>query len=237
MKTALPSIPKGNRRVIAVDGPAGAGKGAVCRAVATQFDLAYLETGALYRVLALLSLQSGRQDPQFLADQAISMPFVFRASSGDTSSTVWQAFLDEKNITDQLRNELVGQIASQVAAIPAVRTALLNFQRHYGEGKNIILDGRDVGTMVWPDADLKIYLTASLEERAKRRALELQDRGEDVNLPKIHASMAERDKRDAERAHAPLQPASDAILVDTTKMSLLQTIQVVVSFVETTLKK
>ena len=237
MNTTLPSIPKGNRRVIAIDGPAGAGKGAICRAVAAQFDLTYLETGALYRVLALLSLQSGIHDPQLLADMAITMPFVFRSSSADPSATVWYAFLNGKNITDQLRQELVGQTASQIAAIPAVRTALLSFQRHYGAGKNIILDGRDVGTMVWPDADLKIYLTASLEERAKRRALELQERGEDVNLPEIHASMAERDKRDTERTHAPLKPASDAILVDTTEMSLLQSIQVVASLVEATVQR
>ena len=135
-------------------------------------------------------------------------------------------------MTDNLREEAIGQIASKIAGLSPVRTALLAFQRSYGAGQNIILDGRDVGTVVWPDADLKIYLTASLQERAKRRAFELQTRGENANLPQIYARMAERDKRDAERAHAPLKPASDAIQVDTTFMNLAQSIKVIASHIE-----
>lgn len=220
-------IPKGNRLVVAVDGPAGAGKGAVCRAVAAQFNLAYLETGVLYRALGLLALREKNSHPQKLTQWAVEMPFVFQAVGQDSASTLWRAFLGGEDVTDELREESVGQAASKVAAIPTVRSALLAFQRCYGGAQNIILDGRDVGTLVWPDADLKLYLTASLEERAKRRALELQERGEGVNLSEVCARMAERDKRDTERAHAPLRPARDAIQVDTTLMTLAHSIQVV----------
>ncbi|MBF0125800.1 MAG: (d)CMP kinase, partial [Magnetococcales bacterium] len=130
------------------------------------------------------------------------------------------AFLGEEEVTLALRGEEVGQAASRVAALPGVRKALLAFQRRYGAGRDVILDGRDVGSVVWPDADLKIFLTASLEERAKRRALELQERGEAVNLEELIRSMAERDARDAGRPLAPMQPAVGAILVDTTALSL-----------------
>lgn len=232
MTTPLTDIPKGGRWVITVDGPAGAGKGAVCRAVAAQYNLAYLETGALYRALGLIALKTNIDAPQALAQQATTMPFAFRTTTPGQGPTVWRAFLGEKDVTDNLREEAVGQAASRIAALPPVRSALLAFQRRYGDGQNIILDGRDVGTIVWPDADLKIYLTASLEERAKRRALELQERGENASLQHIRTWMAERDKRDSERSHAPLKPAADAIQVDTTLMTLTQSIQVVASHIK-----
>lgn len=225
-------IPKGPRLVIAVDGPAGAGKGAVCRAVAARFDLAYLETGALYRALGLLALRENTDDPKQLAHWAENMSFSYAPQTDKNASTAWRAFLDGADVTDNLREEAVGQSASYIATLPAVRTALLAFQRRYGGEKPAILDGRDVGSVVWPDADLKIYLTASLKERARRRAFELQERGENANLPEIHARMAERDRRDMERSHAPLKPAPDAIQVDNTRMTLAETIQVVASHIE-----
>ncbi|MBF0179049.1 MAG: (d)CMP kinase [Magnetococcales bacterium] len=212
------TIAKGNRRVVAVDGPAGAGKGAVCRGAASRFGLAYLETGALYRAVGLISLRSGIGNPDALTRAAGEMPFAFRPVGGGE----YAAFLGDEEVTLALRAEEVGQAGSRVAAMPGVRRALLGFQRRYGQDRDTILDGRDVGSVVWPDADLKIFLTASLEERAKRRALELQARGETVIVENLIARMLERDQRDAERDHAPMCAAPGAILVDTTSLTLAQ---------------
>lgn len=222
------SITKGQRLVVAVDGPAGAGKGAVCRGVANHFDLTYLDTGSLYRAVGLLSLKEGVEDPEQLGHLAANMDFVFQK----VNPGVFCATLFGQDVTQKLREEHIGQTASKVAAMPQVRQALLAFQRQYGGDKNIILDGRDVGTIVWPDADLKLYLSASLQERAKRRALELQARGETVNFAEILATMAQRDKQDSERTHAPLRAAKDAITVDTTQLTRHQSIERVIHLLE-----
>ena len=215
-QTNGPAIAKGQRLVIAVDGPAGAGKGAVCRAVASRFALAYLETGALYRAVGLLALRQGVVDPGALAVLAGAMPFFCRSDPGGS----FYAFIAEEDVTRELRAETVGHAASRVAAMPEVRQALLGFQRRYGGGGDVILDGRDVGTVVWPDADLKVFLTATLEERARRRALELQAAGETVSVAVVSALMVARDARDTGREHAPLVPADDALVIDTTYLSL-----------------
>ncbi len=206
-----------NRLVIAVDGPAGAGKGAICRWVASRFGLEYLETGALYRVVALLSLEGGGLSgaPELLARKARNMPFACRLVDDR-----FESLLAGRDVSWDLRREEVAMEASKVAALGPVRDALKEFQRHYGGEKNIILDGRDIGTVVWPEAQRKIFLTASVEERAKRRALELQERGETVSLPRVLEEMKLRDARDMGRAHAPLVPADDAVVVDTTHLSL-----------------
>lgn len=206
--------------VITVDGPAGAGKGAVCRWAAMQFGLLYLETGTLYRAVALVSLREGGlvDEPERLARLGRTMDFVYSANDGR-----FVASLDGLDVTAMLRQEHVSMEASRVAALGPVRQALLDFQRHYGKGKNRILDGRDTGTVVYPEAQLKIFLTASVEERAKRRALELQGRGETVNLQRVLEEMKVRDARDVNRANAPLVPASDAVVVDSTRMSLEET--------------
>ncbi|NGZ05483.1 MAG: (d)CMP kinase [Magnetococcales bacterium] len=217
-------VPKGERIVVAVDGPAGAGKGAVCRSAAARFGLSYLETGALYRAVGLIATRTGLTGTLELARIAATMPFAYRA----LGAGCYAAFLGEEEVTLALRAEEVGQAASRVAALSEVRAALLGFQRRYGAGTDLILDGRDVGTQVWPDADLKIFLTASLEERARRRALELQERGEAVNLTELIARMAERDARDAGRAHAPMAAAPGAVVVDTTAMTLAESCQAVI---------
>lgn len=216
-----------DRKVIALDGPAGAGKGTVCRAVAAHFELAYLDTGSIYRAMGLLSLRREERDEEALAALAAGMDFEFRFQAGGP-----RAFLDGEDVSEALREEAVGSRASEVAAMPKVREALLAFQRGYGGERDAILDGRDVGTVVWPDASLKIFLTASLEERAKRRALELQERGEPVNYSQVQALMAERDARDSGRAHAPLAHADDALLVDTTGKTAEEVINQVVQLVE-----
>jgi CMP/dCMP kinase len=230
MVAGVEPIEKGSRFVVAVDGPAGAGKGAVCRAVASRFGFSYLDTGSLYRAVGLLALRNNIPASEVgkLAQLAAEMPFAFRW----VEELGFRAFLDKEDVSDALRDESVGREASQVAALPEVRSALLTFQRRYGGGENIILDGRDTGTVVWPDADLKLFLTASLEERAKRRALELQGKGETVSFHKIRDMIAERDARDSNRAHAPLASASDANQVDTTALTLDQSIEVVVKLVQ-----
>ncbi len=223
-------VEKGSRFVVAVDGPAGAGKGAVCRAVAARFGFDYLDTGSIYRAVALLSLRAdvSADAVEKLAELAARMPFAFR----ETQGLGFRAFLGREDVSDALREERVGRRASRVAALPPVREALLTFQRLYGGGNDIILDGRDTGTVVWPDADIKVFLTADLEERAKRRALELQGKGETVSFPKIRDMMAERDARDSSRAHAPLAPAPDAHHIDTTTLTLEESIAAVVGIVD-----
>ncbi|MBF0187562.1 MAG: (d)CMP kinase [Magnetococcales bacterium] len=218
---------KGTRLIIAVDGPAGSGKGSVCRSVADRFGLAYLETGAIYRAVGLIALEQGLDAPESLAEAAAEMPFTFRALGGGN----YGAFLGEREISDDLRREEVGERASQVSAIPDVRQALLGFQRGYGGSDDAILDGRDVGTVVCPDAGLKIFLTASLEARAERRALELQAKGEPVSLREVSARMAARDARDSGRSHAPLKPAEDAVIVDTTPMTKSESIERVAALI------
>ncbi|MBF0415206.1 MAG: (d)CMP kinase [Magnetococcales bacterium] len=214
--------------VVAVDGPAGAGKGAVCRFVAVKFHLQYLETGALYRAVALLSLRAGglSADPDHLAGLARGMAFQYHPVNDRFIAT-----LDGEDVTLALRDESVSMEASRVAALPAVRKALLDFQRGYGGDKNILLDGRDIGTVVFPEAQLKIFLTASVEERAKRRALELQERGETVSLPRVLEEMRLRDTRDRERAASPMLAAEDAVLVDTTSMTLAESQQRVAALI------
>ncbi len=216
------------RLVVAVDGPAGAGKGAVCRFVAVKFHLQYLETGALYRAVALLSLRFGglTEDPERLAGLARGMAFQYHPVKDRFIAT-----LDGEDVTLALRDESVSMEASRVAALPAVRKALLDFQRGYGGDKNILLDGRDIGTVVFPEAQLKIFLTASVEERAKRRALELQERGETVSLPRVLEEMRLRDTRDRERAASPMLAAEDAVLVDTTSMTLAESQQRVAALI------
>ncbi|MBF0136231.1 MAG: (d)CMP kinase [Magnetococcus sp. DMHC-1] len=216
-----------SRVVVAVDGPAGAGKGAVCRAVADRFGLAYLDTGAIYRAVGLLALRQGLTDPDAVAAAASGMNFAYRRQAAHT----YHAFLDGEDVTLALRQEEVGIAASWHAALPQVRAALLTFQRQYGAPGPAILDGRDVGTIVHPHAPLKIFLTASLDARAKRRAGELQGSGEAVNFQKILAQMAERDARDSGRTHGPLVPAVDAVRIDTTHLTLEESINRVVELV------
>ncbi|MGE4527690.1 MAG: (d)CMP kinase [Rhodospirillaceae bacterium] len=192
--------------IVAIDGPAGAGKGTLARRLAREFNLAYLDTGALYRAVGVRVLEMGA-DP---ADPA---------SAAHAARTLDPSSLD----SPRLRDEDAGDAASKVAAIPEVRAALLDFQRTFARTPpspctGAVLDGRDIGTVVCPHADLKLYVTASVEERARRRTLELQEKGFDAIQERILADIIARDERDRDRAAAPLAEAGDAIVLDTTEM-------------------
>ncbi|MEO5368215.1 MAG: (d)CMP kinase [Magnetococcus sp. WYHC-3] len=220
--------PKGQRRVIVLDGPAGSGKGTVAKAIAERFDLAYLDTGALYRAVGLLALRRGLESAAELEQATLQMQFSFqRVAPGR-----FEARLGDEAVTAALRDELTGEMASRVAAFPEVRAALLGFQRRSGAPRSVVMDGRDLGTTVWPDADLKIFITADPEERARRRALELQDKKKTVSFQEVREQMLLRDQRDSQRKASPLRPAPDAVVVDNTRMSVQQSIDHVAMLVD-----
>lgn len=201
--------------VIAVDGPAAAGKGTLARRLAAHLGLPYLDTGLLYRATGRRVLDSGA-DP---ADPAAAE----QAARGLTP--------DDFTRTD-LRNPAADAAASKVAAIPAVRAALLDFQRGFGAAHGAVLDGRDIGTIVFPEARVKLFVTASAEERARRRHAELAARGASPGLDAVAAEMAARDARDAARDVAPLMPAADATVLDTTSLDAEQAFEAALRIVE-----
>ncbi|NMJ41217.1 (d)CMP kinase [Roseomonas sp. JC162] len=187
--------------VVAVDGPAAAGKGTLARRLAAALNLPYLDTGLLYRAVGRRVLDAGA-DPR---DAALAEAAARALTPADLDRT-------------DLRGPMADMAASAVAAIPAVRAALLDFQRSFGRARGAVLDGRDIGTVVFPEARVKLYVTASVEERARRRFLELQGRGVAADLSQVEAEIRGRDAQDASRPVAPLKPAADAILLDTTNL-------------------
>ncbi|MCW8086182.1 (d)CMP kinase [Sabulicella glaciei] len=187
--------------IIAVDGPAAAGKGTLARRLAQHLDLPYLDTGLLYRAVGRRVLDAGA-DP---ADPA-------------AAEAAAQALMPEDTARGDLRGPAQDEAASKVAAIPGVRAALLEFQRRFGQERGAVLDGRDIGTVVFPEAKVKLFVTAHPRERARRRHLEMLGRGQDATLEAVEAEMAARDARDAARDVAPLVPARDALLLDTTDL-------------------
>jgi CMP/dCMP kinase len=204
--------------VMTIDGPSGSGKGTVSRAAARALGWALLDSGALYRLVAL----AGRQRGVDLADepglarlaQAADMAF----GSGSSGEEVVR--LDGKDVTGAIRTEEAGNDASKVAALPGVRAALLERQRRFAAPPGLVADGRDMGTVVFPQAEVKIFLTASAAERAMRRYKQLKEKGVAANLAALSSEIAERDQRDSTRAASPLVASADAILLDTTGMSV-----------------
>lgn len=205
--------------VITVDGPSGAGKGTLCQMLAAKLDWALLDSGALYRVTALAAKQHGVALNNEAAMEAIAahLDVQFKVS---TEQSGVQVVLEDENVTARLRTEETGAIASQVAAINVVRGALLERQRAFQQMPGLIADGRDMGTVVFPNAELKVYLTASAEERGQRRYKQLLESGKNANLDRIIEDICARDDRDMNREVAPLKPAADAVVIDSTKMSI-----------------
>ena len=209
-----------NIPVIAIDGPSASGKGTVAERVAATLGFHFLDSGALYRLTALSAMKQGvaLDDEADVAALAAALPATFHGGA------VWLAGED---VTDAIRAEAVGEGASKVAALAAVRAALLDRQRAYRQAPGLVADGRDMGTVVFADAAAKVFLTASAEARAERRYKQLIEKGNSANLSALVADMQARDARDTARAVAPLKPAADALLLDTTHMDIEQAVQAV----------
>ncbi len=220
--------------VIAVDGPSGTGKGTVCSHLANWLSWNFLDSGALYRILAVAAERHHLEtnNEAAIADIAESLDVVFQRPQPGKDVTV---IFEGNDISQEIRTEECGNSASQIATLPKVRSALLERQRKFQQAPGLIADGRDMGTVVFADAPLKIYLIASSAERAKRRYKQLKQKGFSVNLPRLTADIAERDTRDSQRTISPLKPADDAIVVDTTKMEISEVIKKVENLVQETL--
>lgn len=199
--------------VIAIDGPSASGKGTIAQRVARQLGFHYLDSGALYRLIALAALESATdpEDKSALARLARTMDVRFE---GD------DIYLNQRTVTDAIRSEPVSARASRVATLPSVRRALLERQRAFRQPPGLVADGRDMGSVVFPDAVLKIYLTADAEERACRRYKQLIDKGMGANMATLLQDIRERDARDSERAAAPLHQSNDATVIDTTGLAI-----------------
>lgn len=208
--------------VVTIDGPGGAGKGTIAGLLAERLGWHLLDSGALYRLVALAA--SDRAIPleaeAELARIAASLDVRFDSRSGE--GLIW---LGNRDVSQAIRTEACGQGASVVAALPAVRAALVQRQRDFRQLPGLVADGRDMATVIFPDAGLKVFLTASVEERARRRHKQLKDKGIDVSLAALSRDMAERDRRDSERSVAPLRPGQDARILDTTGMTIAEVVE------------
>ena len=212
---------------VAIDGPAGAGKSTIAKLVAKEKGYIYVDTGAMYRGLAIHFIKKGLKAEDIKGiveackDAEVSIVY---------ENDVQQIYLNGENVTAMLRTEEVGNMASKTSAIPAVREKLLELQRTLSREKDVIMDGRDIGTNILPNADVKIYLTASVETRATRRYKELLEKGENCVYEEIAQDIKERDERDMNREIAPLKQAEDAILVDSSEMTIDEVVKTICSY-------
>jgi cytidylate kinase len=210
-----------NAPVIAIDGPSASGKGTIASRVADTLDFHYLESGALYRLVALVSLKTGERTETGLAQIARTMPVGFRNE---------RIILEDHDVTDAIRSEECGLRASEVAPFSLVRKALLERQRAFRQPPGLVADGRDMGTVVFPDAGLKVFLTASPEVRAERRYKQLIEKGINANLRALSRDLQERDARDANRPVAPLVPAADSQVLDSSALSIDEVVERIVAW-------
>ena len=206
---------------IAIDGPAGAGKSTIAKKVAKELSCVYVDTGAMYRAMALYLLRQkvSRENTSEIGTTCQNADITIEYQDG-----VQIVLLNGENVNEFLRTEEVGNMASVSSAIPEVRQKLLNLQRKLAATMSVVMDGRDIGTTILPDAEVKLYLTASSLTRARRRYLELQEKGIDCNLEEIQKDIEERDERDMNRAVSPLKQAKDAVLVDSSDMTIEQVV-------------
>ncbi|WP_066805350.1 (d)CMP kinase [Moraxella oblonga] len=227
--------------IITIDGPSGAGKGTIAYRLAEYFDFNLLDSGALYRIVGLLAFKqgiltadilNGKTDDEFETKvanltQSLQLDFVI-----NQERQAVEIIIDGKPLTDDIRTETVGAYASKVATLPSVRTALLDVQRNMAERTGLVADGRDMGTVIFPQATAKIFLTASSQARADRRVKQLMNNGKSVDYDKILAEINARDEQDQNRAVAPLKPANDALMIDSSDLSIDEVFERCVAFIK-----
>ena len=218
--------------IVAIDGPAGSGKSTVAKALARRLGVHYLDTGAMYRCVALAAVRSGvaLDDEDAIAAIAHVAPIQFVHEDGSPVPT--RVLLDEEDVTLAIRTPEIDEAVSAIARLRHVREAMVAQQRIIGERGDLVVEGRDIGTVVFPHAEIKIYLTASAEERSRRRHTELVDRGEEAHETDVHRRMVARDAADTTRAASPLRPADDAVELDTTGLSIDEVVERIASLVE-----
>lgn len=209
--------------VIAIDGPAASGKSTTAKLLAQRLGYTYIDTGAMYRAFTLKVLSQNLMD-QLLTDEARLRQFVEHTDVRLTDTQVW---LDNRNVTEEIRSNDVSKFVSKISALKAVRDKLLTIQRKLGEAKGVVMDGRDIGTAVFPNAELKIYMMASAKERAKRRYAELKSKNADldVSLDALEAEIKQRDEEDMNRAISPLRKADDAVVLDTSSLTIEEQVE------------
>lgn len=222
-------------RSVAIDGPSGAGKSTLAKRLAGELHFLYVDTGAIYRTVGLCVRKNGVDPDDAIGVTELLPEIRIRLAYGEDG--LQRMYLNSEDVTEEIRCNEISAYASKVSAIPAVRDFLLDMQRSLARGNDVIMDGRDIGTVVLPDADLKIFLTASAEDRAGRRYRELLERGQDVELEQILKDVRERDARDINRSVAPLKQAKDAIAVDTTGKSLEESFCILLELLREHLKK
>lgn len=204
--------------VITIDGPGGSGKGTLSRLLANQLGWHWLDSGAIYRLTALAALRNGTHLDNVAA--LVKQARTLDASFGESADGEASVFLGGEDVTARLRTEEAGEAASRIAAYPEVREALLQRQRDFRQAPGLVADGRDMGTVVFPDAALKLFLTASIEERAERRYKQLKAQGFDISIDALFREISARDDRDMNRSVSPLRPAEDAVVIDSSAMSI-----------------
>ena len=214
---------------VAIDGPAGAGKSTIAKRVAKEKDFIYIDTGAMFRAMAIHFLRCGiaADDHEKISNAVKDVSVTISYVNGEQ-----QVFLNGENVTGQLRTEEVGNMASASSVVGDVRKKLLELQRNLAASANVVMDGRDIGTVVLPNADVKVYLTASVEVRAQRRYKELIEKGQTADLEKIKKDIEERDYRDMNREIAPLRQAEDAVLVDSSDMTIDESVQAILDLIK-----
>jgi cytidylate kinase len=215
--------------VITIDGPAGAGKSTVGKTLSKCLSYIYLDTGALYRAIACKILKEGisPDNKDQLAD--LCRKIKIRLENVDGSMRV---ILDGKDVTDKIRTESIGLLASKISAVSFVRETLFHIQRQAGENGGIVAEGRDMGTVIFPDADIKFFLDATLEERIQRRYMELSVKNNDTDYQEVERDLVRRDKQDRERQIAPLMPSEDAVIIDSTSIAVSEVVERMISFIK-----